>query len=63
MVAFAGFGSIALTVIKLPSAEILPSGGMGLRYRASEDYGVNIGIDYAFGRNDSAFYVRIGEVF
>ncbi len=43
--------------------KLLPEIGLGLRYRASDKYPVNIGVDFAFGKRSSAYYFRIGEAF
>ncbi|WP_265468552.1 hypothetical protein [Arenimonas daejeonensis] len=41
----------------------LPSGGAGLRFRASKTYNINISLDYAVGRDSEALYFYIGEAF
>ncbi|WP_281613646.1 BamA/TamA family outer membrane protein [Flammeovirga sp. SubArs3] len=41
----------------------LPAGGVGIRYRASKQYNINIGVDAAWGKNDNGFYFLIGEAF
>ena len=48
---------------ELFDGEPLPAAGVGLRYQASEAYGVNVSVDYAVGRDDGALYFRIGEAF
>jgi outer membrane protein assembly factor BamA len=63
MVAFAGIGSVAPKIDEFNTDNLLPSTGFGLRFMASEDHRVNIGIDYAFGRESQALYFRIGEAF
>jgi hypothetical protein len=45
----------------LDSSRSLPAAGAGLRYLASRDQRLNVSIDYAVGRDESAFYVYIGE--
>ncbi len=37
--------------------------GAGLRFLASQKYGVNVSLDYAIGRDTRAFYFYIGEAF
>ena len=44
-------------------APVLPATGLGLRYKASKKHNVNVGIDYAWGKNDSGIYFMIGEAF
>ena len=63
MVAFAGAGSVAPSGSELLHSTTLPSYGAGLRFIASKAYKVNIAMDWAHGRDDTAFYFRIGEAF
>lgn len=60
---FAGVGTAASGLSELFDGEPLPAAGVGLRYQASEAYGVNVSVDYAVGRDDGALYFRIGEAF
>ncbi len=54
---------VAPKIDEFNTDNLLPSTGFGLRFMASEDHRVNIGIDYAFGRESQALYFRIGEAF
>ncbi len=63
VVVFAGVGGVAADLDKIGEGELLPAAGLGLRYRASEAYGVNLSIDYAVGRDSHGLYFRIGEAF
>lgn len=63
MVAFAGVGEVAPTVGDMNQDDLLPSAGVGIRFMASEKQRVNLGIDYARGKNSDAWYFRIGEAF
>jgi len=60
---FAGVGSVAPSLGDLTDSVTLPSGGAGLRFRASKTYNVNISLDYAIGRDSEALYFYIGEAF
>jgi outer membrane protein assembly factor BamA len=60
---FAGVGSVAPSLGDLTDSVTLPSGGAGLRFRASKAYNVNISLDYAVGRDSEALYFYIGEAF
>ena len=60
---FAGVGGVAPSMGDLADARALPSGGMGLRFKASTAYNVNVSLDYAVGRDTDAVYVYIGESF
>jgi len=63
VVMFAGVGRGGAEVGEMGNDELLPAGGVGVRYLASRKYGVNVGIDYAFGEDSSAVYFRVGEAF
>ena len=63
MVAFAGFGYVADKISEIKLEDILPSAGLGLRYMMIPDYRINIGVDIAVGKDDTAFYFRITEAF
>lgn len=63
-VAFAGTGSVAGSFGDLFSSGQLPAGGLGLRYLAVPAQGVNISVDYAWGKDGSSgLYVYIGDSF
>ncbi len=62
-VAFGGFGWVADDISRIRLANILPSIGIGVRYLMIPAYGINVGIDFAVGKDDTAFYFRIGEAF
>jgi Omp85 superfamily domain len=63
-VVFAGTGSVAGSFGDLFSSTSLPSAGIGLRYLAVPSQGVNISIDYAWGKSGSSgLYVYIGDSF
>lgn len=63
MVAFAGVGQVAPSLSEISGDNLLPSYGVGIRFMASEENRVNLGIDYARGKDSDAWYFRIGEVF
>jgi outer membrane protein assembly factor BamA len=61
-VAFAGIGSVAPSADRF--GDILASAGVGMRFLASKDYGINVGIDGAVTKEgDKAFYIQVGEAF
>jgi hypothetical protein len=63
-VAFAGTGSVASSFGGLFSSNMLPAAGIGLRFLAVPSQGVNISVDYAWGKDGSnALYVYIGDSF
>jgi outer membrane protein assembly factor BamA len=63
MVAFAGFGYVTDKINEIQLKDVLPSAGVGLRYMMIPEYRINIGVDFAVGKDDTAFYFRITEAF
>ncbi len=63
LVAFGGIGQVASNLSEFTTDNILPSAGLGVRFRASEEQRVNLSIDYARGKDSNAWYFRIGEAF
>lgn len=62
-VGFAGVGAVAPTFGELFEAEALPSVGLGVRFLLEKENHVNLRIDYAWGRDQSALYLAVGEAF
>jgi outer membrane protein assembly factor BamA len=62
-VVFMGVGAVSAALSNLDTARSLPAVGAGLRYLASPEQRLNVSVDYAIGRDDSAVYVYIGEAF
>lgn len=62
MTAFAGVGGVGPSLGDIWDTA-LPAVGVGLRFEASEQYGVNVSIDYAAGDGSDAVYFYIGEAF
>ena len=61
-VAFAGLGSVAPAIDRFD--KLLYSGGGGIRFLASREYGVNIGIDGVVNAQGQAtYYIQVGEAF
>jgi hypothetical protein len=63
LVGFGGVGGVAPSFGDYQFDKLLSDIGVGLRYRASDKYPVNIGFDFAVGKRSSAYYFRIGEAF
>lgn len=63
VVAFAGVGEVSPEFTELSWGNLLPSGGVGLRYQVLKSKSTNIGVDYAQGKNQGSFYLRLGEAF
>lgn len=62
IVAFAGIGGVGREVGEVFDHP-LPATGIGVRFKASPKYDVNVGIDYALGKDSDAVYFRAGEAF
>jgi outer membrane protein assembly factor BamA len=63
VVGFGGFGWSVDEVPEITWDGILPSAGFGARWRMISDPPVSIGVDIAWGKEERAFYFRIGEAF
>ena len=62
-VAFGGVGAVAPSLSAVAMNQLLPAGGVGLRYLVWEAWHVKVGADGAWGRNGGTFYLRLGEAF
>lgn len=64
MVAFAGYGVVTRDIDQFQTANIKPSGGLGVRYRLSDEEKINIRLDFGYGADgNSGVYLTIGEAF
>jgi outer membrane protein assembly factor BamA len=63
LVAFVGTGKVAPDVDGFGEVAALPSAGGGVRLLVSRSQRINVGIDYAVGRDEKAWYLRFGEAF
>ena len=62
-VAFVGFGHVAPTFGQIFKAQVLPAGGLGLRYQLTEKFPMHLRFDYSWGRDGSIFYFSVSEAF
>jgi len=62
-VAFVGAGAVASSFDDFGSSDTLAAGGLGLRILASKEQRLNLSIDWAVGRDESTWYMYIGEAF
>jgi outer membrane protein assembly factor BamA len=63
-VVFAGVGQVAPTFHQMTDDNLLPAGGVGVRWMAAPKNKVNIRADVAWGEGgDALFYLTIGEAF
>jgi outer membrane protein assembly factor BamA len=64
LVTFAGVGEVAPSFSDLSSSNLLPGGGVGIRYLLSRQNPINFRIDYAWGKAGSkGVHVGVGEAF
>jgi outer membrane protein assembly factor BamA len=63
VVAFAGTGEVAPDLDGFNGEDLLPSAGAGLRLMVSRKQRINVGFDYAVGKDEEAWYLRFGEAF
>ena len=64
LAAFAGVGQVAESLSDFESDQLLPSGGVGLRFLLTKENRINFRIDYAWGKDGSkGLYVGVGEAF
>jgi surface antigen Omp85-like protein len=61
VVGFAGAGTLRASIAERDRDETVTSGGAGFRYLIARRYGLHLGIDIAFGPDDDAFYVVVGN--
>jgi hypothetical protein len=63
VVAFAGVGQVMPSLSSVTFDNLLPSGGVGLRYVLAPQNHVALRLDVAWGREGSQFYLTVGEAF
>lgn len=63
LVAFAGIGQVGEKLSDYNTGNILPSAGLGLRFKLSKTTGFNLSFDYARGEDSDAWYFYVGESF
>jgi len=63
LAAFFGLGEVADSFGDFNGDDILPGGGIGVRFLLAEQNHINLRVDYAWGRDSSALYVGLLEAF
>lgn len=58
---FAGVGSAWNDFEHVDSPQSVLAGGTGMRYELARRYGLHMGVDVAFSRDTTAFYVQVGS--
>jgi hypothetical protein len=62
-VVFAGVGGVSSALMDFGDYRILPSAGAGVRIAVSKDFGMNMSIDFAVGKNSKGLHVYVAEAF
>jgi hypothetical protein len=60
---FFGVAEVAPSIGKFNAENILPAGGIGLRYMVARKNHINLRFDYAIGKDGGGFYMGLGEAF
>lgn len=60
---FGGFGQVATAAADVFNAELLPAGGIGLRYQLARKFPMHLRLDYAWGHDGGLLYFAVGEAF
>ncbi len=60
---FGGVAFFGLAMTVDPTSQLLPGGGIGIRYNILPKYNINAGIDGALGKDDWGVYFRMTEAF
>ena len=63
LVAFGGVGGVARRWNEFRSDQLLPAGGVGLRFKLDKKNHINYRIDLAFGREGRTIAIGLGEAF
>jgi hypothetical protein len=63
MIAFAETGRVASSLGKLSEGRAINSVGAGVRWQATADRDMNVGLDFAVSTDDRALFIQIGEKF
>jgi hemolysin activation/secretion protein len=63
IVFFGGVGKVGGSLGGFEQAGWLPAGGIGLRWRLTQQNRLNFRIDYGHGKDDDTLIVSVGEAF
>jgi outer membrane protein assembly factor BamA len=61
LIGFVGGGAAWNNFENFDSAQSIVTGGAGFRYEIAREYGIHLGLDLAFGPENTAVYVQIGS--
>ena len=63
LVGFFGVAEVAPTIGKFNAENMLPAGGVGLRFMVARKNHLNLRFDYGVGKDGGGFYMGLGEAF
>jgi len=61
LVGFVGGGVAWNDFERFDSTETIVTGGTGFRYELARNYGIHMGLDLAFGPDNTAVYIQVGS--
>jgi outer membrane protein assembly factor BamA len=61
LVGFVGGGAAWNHLEHFDSTQTIVTGGAGFRYEMARAYGLHVGVDLAFGRDNTAVYLQVGS--
>jgi len=61
LVGFVGGGVAWNDFERFDSTETIVTGGTGFRYELARNYGTHMGLDLAFGPDNTAVYIQVGS--
>jgi hypothetical protein len=61
LVGFGGAGGAWNALERFESSQTAATGGVGFRYELARKYGIHMGLDVAFGPDNTAVYVQVGS--
>lgn len=61
VIGFAGLGGAAQSFEALDEAKGVPAGGAGFRYFLARQLDLHAGLDFAWSKEDFAFYIQVGD--
>jgi hypothetical protein len=61
LLGFAGYGAAWNDFERIENEMTVVTGGPELRYELAREYGIHAGVDLAFGPNETAVYIQVGN--
>jgi len=61
VVGFGGVGGVWNDFERFDNGRSIPTGGFGFRYELARRYGIHMGLDIAFGPDNTVVYIQVGS--